>query len=268
MFVDSDVIVAPDVLSRFERLLSGGEVASAFGAYDDTPGDPGFVSQYRNLLHHHVHSCNAGEATTFWAGCGAVRADAFMTVHGYDAEAYPRPQIEDIDLGYRLHGAGFRIVLDPAIQGKHLKRWTLRGMLRTDLRDRAVPWMRLLLARGEAAEAGPLNLQIQERVFTALVGLACLTPVAALLSLDARWLVLGLVLTLIVVLGNLPLFAWFGRTRGWLFALRVVPLRLLFYVTSGLGAAWAIATYRVQPARRPIAPLSAVPDRAVASLSP
>lgn len=41
--------------------------------------------------------------------------------------------------------AGASIELDPALQGTHLKGYTLRGMVRTDLRERAIPWVRLAL---------------------------------------------------------------------------------------------------------------------------
>ena len=44
-----------------------------FGSYDDTPTDRGFVSRYKNLLHHYVHQTARREASTFWTGLGAVR---------------------------------------------------------------------------------------------------------------------------------------------------------------------------------------------------
>ena len=68
---------------------------------------------------------------TFWAGLGAVRRDVFAAVGGFDAARYPHPSIEDIELGGRLAARG-RILLDPAMQGTHLKEWTLRSMVTTD----------------------------------------------------------------------------------------------------------------------------------------
>ena len=103
------------------RFRGGPTLTAVFGSYDDAPAEPGVVSQFRNLLHHHVHQQGAGEATTFWAGLGAVRADAFRAAGGFDAERYPLPSVEDIDLGTRLSRNGGRILLDPLIQGTHLK---------------------------------------------------------------------------------------------------------------------------------------------------
>ena len=69
VFLDADVEVHRTTLRRFaEALISQPEIAAVFGAYDDQPAEAGFVSQYRNLLHHYVHSQSAGEAQTFWAG--------------------------------------------------------------------------------------------------------------------------------------------------------------------------------------------------------
>ena len=126
VFVDADVLPHADAFTTDPGAFEADPALTAvFGSYDDAPAEPGIVSQFRNLLHHHVHQQGAGEATTFWAGLGAVRADAFRAEGGFDAERYPLPSVEDIDLGTRLVADGGRILLDPLLQGTHLKRWTL-----------------------------------------------------------------------------------------------------------------------------------------------
>jgi len=163
VFIDADVLVHADALERIAAILADDtSLAAVFGAYDDTPREQALVSTFRNLLHHHVHSSNAGPATTFWAGIGAVRRDAFFAVGAFDEERYPKPSIEDIDLGSRLHAAGYRIVLEPSIQGTHLKRWTLASMVKTDLLQRGVPWIELMLSG--RADRGALNLGWRHRV--------------------------------------------------------------------------------------------------------
>lgn len=255
VFIDADVCVAPQTLRQFAALFRARPaLGAAFGAYDLVPDAPGVVSQYRNLLHHYVHSRSPGPATTFWAGCGAVRRTAFVAAGGFDAVRYPRPQIEDIELGYRLTALGFPILLVPEITGTHLKRWTFRGGIVTDFRDRGVPWMQLLLERRETAAAGPLNLALREKVFTVLapLGLAC---VAASLVFGSLVLALAaIVLFLCIIVGNAPLLRWFVRVRGWRFAIAVVPLRVAYYVLNAISAGWAMLapagrTHRAGPAR-------------------
>jgi len=192
VFVDSDVEVHPDALARIERrLLDDPALAAVFGAYDDAPAARGVASRFRNLLHHHVHVSSPGEAETFWAGLGAVRRAEFEAAGGFDAARFPEPSVEDIELGMRLRERGARLLLDPSIRGRHLKRWSLAGMVRTDLWRRGVPWTRLLLARRD--RSGALNLGARHRAsavaaLAVALGLAARRPrvaLAALLSMAA-----------------------------------------------------------------------------------
>ncbi len=236
VFIDADVVVHADTLRRIADVIEVDPGMDAvFGAYDDAPPAPGFVSTYRNLLHRYVHVSGAGEAETFWAGCGAIRRTAFDAVGGFDEHRFTRPQIEDIELGYRLRDRGSRIMIQPDIQGAHLKQWKLLGSLRTDLLDRGIPWVRLLLERRSLARPANLNFKRGERVKAAAVGMALLLiPTAAVLRQPLLVLVASFML-LAVVLSNLPLLSWFARQRGPGFALVVVPFNILYYAVSGLS---------------------------------
>jgi hypothetical protein len=257
VFIDADVCVHPSTLRLIAEVFTKEpEVGAVFGAYDTRPAAAGVVSQYRNLLHHYVHAQNPGEAETFWTGCGAVRRDAFLRVGGFDAERFPRPQIEDVDLGYRLRAAGCRILLRPEIQCTHLKTWTLPAMIVTDLRDRGIPWTLLALRSGSSSRRATLNLKPREKVCTALVGLAGLLALTALALQSLPWLALAAVPVAGMLGLNAPLLRWFARERGVAFALAVVPLRVLYYCINGLSAAsgwilfWLAATADArEPAR-------------------
>jgi cellulose synthase/poly-beta-1,6-N-acetylglucosamine synthase-like glycosyltransferase len=132
VFVDADVVVHPDALELLRQAFaSDARLTAAFGSYDRHP-PAGVVSEFRNLLHRHVHRENAGEACTFWAGLGAIRRPAFLATGGFDEVAFPRPMLEDVELGLRLSGQGHRTAVMPEVQGRHLKRWTLRAMLSSD----------------------------------------------------------------------------------------------------------------------------------------
>ena len=107
LFVDADVVVPPDAV----RVIAGDfvgdrELAAVFGSYDDTPAWTTFISQYKNLMHHYVHQTASESATTFWAGCGAIRKSVFEEFEGFDSETYATPSIEDIALGLKLTQSG------------------------------------------------------------------------------------------------------------------------------------------------------------------
>ena len=147
-FVDADVVVHPGALAEVAAALDDDTLDAVIGSYDDSPGDPSFLSQYRNLLHHYVHQRSSEDASTFWGACGAIRRDAFFAAGGFD-ESYSRPSIEDIELGYRLKAAGRRIALRKTLLVKHLKAWDAAAILRTDFFSRALPWTELLLRSTE-----------------------------------------------------------------------------------------------------------------------
>jgi GT2 family glycosyltransferase len=234
LFVDSDVVVAPDTVARVTRVFEERpEVAAVFGSYDAAPRAPGVVSQFRNLLHHFVHQQGEREASTFWAGCGAVRRAVFEESGGFDTGSYTRA-IEDIELGYRLREAGHRILLDKDLTVMHLKRWTLASFLRTDVLYRAVPWSRLILQR--RLRLDHLNLKPAHRVSVALtlivVASLVLSPLAPLMLALAGAAIVGL------LVANRELLRFFARTRGLGFAAGSVPLLLLHYLASGVGYLW------------------------------
>jgi Glycosyl transferase family 2 len=164
-FVDSDVLVHRDACTRIrEAFARDPGLVAVFGAYDDTVATTGTVAAFRNLLHHTVHRRSAGEVGSFWAGLGAVRRGAFETAGGFDEERYPRPSIEDIELGGRLAPLG-RIRLDSGLQGTHLKEWSLGTMVRTDFARRGVPWVELLVS--DRNVPAHLNLGPRERASAA-----------------------------------------------------------------------------------------------------
>jgi GT2 family glycosyltransferase len=229
LFVDADVVVRPDTLARVVKAFEEHpEVAAFFGSYDDRPRAPGLVSQYRNLLHHFVHQCGNPEASTFWAGCGGIRRAAFEAVGGFDARRYPRPAVEDIELGYRLRRAGYQIRLDPTLQVTHLKRWTLTSMLTTDVLRRAAPWARLTLEQGRAAN--DLNLSYAQRLGAVLTAVAAVALPAAMVRVEL--LGVAAVALLAVAVLNRGLFGFFRRRRGVAFAAACFPLYLLYYLSS------------------------------------
>jgi hypothetical protein len=223
-FVDSDVVVQPETFARIRRAFAADPgLCAIFGSYDDAPEAPGAVSGFRNLLHHHVHQSGAGRARTFWAGLGAVRRDAFVAAGGFNERRYPEPSIEDVELGMRLADAGERIELDPEIQGKHLKTWTLVEAARTDFLKRGAPWARLLWER--RAASGDLNLGRRHRVSAAV-------SVAGVVALAARRPVPAAVAAIALVALNRSFYGLLIRRRGPFEAVAGIGLHVLHHTVA------------------------------------
>jgi GT2 family glycosyltransferase len=269
-FLDADVAVHPRTLglalARFE--LDRG-LSALFGSYDAKPAAPGIVSQYRNLLHHFVHQQGRFEqgirpAHTFWTGCGLIRRDVFLAFGGFDPGLYPRPAIEDIELGYRLTRAGHRIVLARDVLATHMKRWSLAEMVRTDIFSRGVPWM-ILLKRTGTIETD-LNVKGDQKVCVVLTGVSLLAALACFVTPWAS--VAGMVGLAEIVVLNRAFLGFLVRRKGLAFACAALPLHLVYYCCCGLSV--VIAEYYWYTKRPDKGPVPTAPgtrtDRGAASI--
>jgi glycosyltransferase involved in cell wall biosynthesis len=267
-FIDADVLITADTLSKvaasFTRQPS---VDAVFGSYDDSPAVGSLVSQYKNLFHHFVHQNSSTKAVTFWSGCGAVRREVFLAMGGFDEERYPRPSIEDIELGYRMSAAGHAIELNKEIQVKHLKRWTLLGMLKSDVYDRAIPWTVLILR--DRHLPNDLNLRFSQRVSMVLAYLLVfyllLLAVLSILSIHVSGWAVALWFVFAVGFGwlNRDLYSFFVQKRGITFLAVAFPLHILYFIYSGVAFVWGSALYygrkeKAGPTQRSISDSQAV----------
>jgi glycosyltransferase involved in cell wall biosynthesis len=227
-FVDADVLVRPSTLHSFVELFEADpELVAAFGSYDAAPSAPGVLSQYKNLLHHFVHQSGREQASTFWAGCGAIRRSPFLEVGGFDSR-YRRPSIEDIDLGYRLHSGGARIRLAKHIQVTHMKHWSLWDIIRTDVRDRALPWSALIARTGHLPN--DLNLDVASRL--SAISVYALGGLLVLGLWETTYWQLAAVVLLLLLACNHRLYGFLLRARGAWFLLRILPVHWLYLVYS------------------------------------
>jgi GT2 family glycosyltransferase len=247
-FVDADVAVPPDAVGQMSAVFQQKpDLAAVFGSYDDRPFETNFLSQYRNLFHHYVHQTAKEEAATFWGACGAIRREVFLKMGGFD-EGYRRPSIEDIELGYRLKRAGYRIRLLKGLTVTHLKRWEVLTLLKADIFYRALPWTRLLLKEGRFDN--DLNLKITNRVSVILVYLL-LVNLAGTVFLP--WLLLavvGMVGGLLVL--NWDVYRFFKAKRGLFFALKTIPWHWFYYLYSGLAFAVGYVGFKLNKTREAV----------------
>ncbi|KAF0675898.1 glycosyltransferase family 2 protein [Profundibacterium mesophilum] len=234
-FVDADVVVATDARAVIAAFFAAHpDHAALFGAYDARPAAPGRVSRIRNMLHRHVHIEGAGPASTFWTGCGAVRAGDFAAQGGFDAG---QRMMEDVEFGLRLHGAGRPIAIHPELQGTHLKHWSLGGMMRTDLFDRAIPWARLLAAPRHGSAPAALNVSRAGQLSVLCVSA---TLAGLVLMLAARGAGLWLVAASLGLLAvfNRRFLRRLLREQSAADAVFAVPVLWLHYLCGGLGFFW------------------------------
>jgi GT2 family glycosyltransferase len=238
-FIDADVTIKSDTTTRIiQAFEQEADLAAVIGSYDDEPGENNFLSQYKNLFHHYTHQTAKEEAFTFWGACGAIRRDIFLSLGGFD-ESYRRPSIEDIEFGYRLKKAGYKIRLCKDLQVKHLKRWTIFSLLKAEIFYRAIPWTELIWR--ERHLSNDLNLGLSSRL--SLIFVYILLSSLLLSWWWNQFLILTSIFSLLLLVLNLSVYRFFFHKRGLLFTLGVIPWHWLYFFYGVLAFAFGTTKY-------------------------
>ena len=240
-FLDADVAVSPDAVDHILLAFQRPGLTAVFGSYDDEPFEPDFFSQHKNLFHHYVHQTAKEEASTFWGACGAIRRDIFMEAGGFD-EKYRHPSIEDIELGYRLKRAGYKIRLLKDLKVKHLKRWDIITLLKTDFFYRALPWIDLILSRGRLID--DLNLKISNRISVLCIYLLLPT---LFVSFFIPWFLIPSIVFLIVILTiNREFYIFLYNKRGPGFVFKSIFWHWFYFFYCGLAFLIGLARHQFE----------------------
>jgi hypothetical protein len=160
-----------------------------------------------------------------------------LKLGGFD-ENYRYPSVEDIDLGYRLKKAGYRIELCKTILVKHLKCWRPINLLKAEFFYRALPWTELIWR--DRQFVNDLNLQISSRIAIILAYCLAIALVATCFWSGAIAILVGVGVAFLTI--NWPVYQFFYQQRGWWFACGTVFWHWLYFIYGGL--AFAIGTIR------------------------
>jgi GT2 family glycosyltransferase len=234
-FINADVMVRPDTLRHaITAMLESPDIGAVVGCYDIAPRVKGLVSQYRNLLQHHYASCTPGDRAIFSSACCVMSSDVFEAAGGYDEWHFRRRQLEDLDLGQQIRVLGYRTVLTPEIQATHLKEWTLRSLITTEIFDRAVPRMRLLRSQEVLpTDVGARHERTRKHVNTALTWASLVFVLAATRTRQPLLLVPAVICLAAVAVSNSKQLAFFRQARGIRFAVLTLGLDWIHYLAAG-----------------------------------
>lgn len=224
-FLDADILVPPAFLAGVvDGMHALPKYSALFCSYTKETVPENVCSRHKNLVHHWTHQTGSVEAATFCGGFGVVRREVFLEMGGFDSA---RRFLEDIDLGYRMHRAGYRIFLARDLQVTHAKAYTLWSFLRSEAIGRAAPWTRLMLRH--RIFRNDLNTRIPNVLS---VHVACLLPLSA--AWDPR-LRLAAGLTLLFLWLNRNFLRLSAREYGLVFAIESAFLCWLSCLASAVG---------------------------------
>ncbi len=132
LFLDDDMIASPTLVREHAqvhlqdaRAVVAGHVSSPVGEREP------WVAWEDAQLHHHFAALKSGVRIPgprdFYTGNCSVSTSLFEQVGGFDATL---PRAEDVEIGYRLAGAGARFYFRAGADSLHLGRHFFAGWLR------------------------------------------------------------------------------------------------------------------------------------------
>ena len=222
-FTDADCLLQHDTLTVASETaaLEGPDVIVG-GTYTLLPHDKRFFSRFQSVFINYSETKQAANPDYLATHALAIHARTFRDNHGF-AEDF-LPILEDVEFSHRLRRAGYRLVLLPTIQVRHIFNYSLYRSLRNAIR-KAMYWtLYSLRNRDLLHDSGTASTELKLNV-------AAYSAVALLLF---AYLASGNSILLAPTTVVLAINAW--GSRGLLMA---------FYRAAGLGFASAATLYYV-----------------------
>ena len=241
-FIDSDVVISSDTLSRMLCLLQQrSDVDAVSATRHEMAGADNFASQYWNLLLRFGEERNSNGAGYFAPSCAMIRRQTFVAAGLYDEWRFHRGSVEGIELAARLRGAGRMLVAVPDIKVRDLRGCTLRSVCREVWRRSLMLARSLGYERTRSAVPGEVVFTLSRALAPAFAAMVIVTLTASFVSAPYPWAKATMVAGIILVT-NLPVHRFFCQSRGFLFALLSAPIHLCVQAVSGLAlcAGWVL----------------------------
>jgi len=235
-FTDADCLLQPDTLALAARTLAlEGPNAIVGGTYTPAPHDRRFFSRFQSIFINYFETRHAPAADYIATHALAMDASVFRCNRGF-AE-HVRPILEDVEFSHRLRRAGCRLVMNPAIQVRHIFNYSLIRSLRNAF-TKSLYWTRYAIGnRDLLADSGTasLGLKLNVILFAGNAGLVSGFVVTGKMVLLACMAV-ALAFNLFV---NRGLLLAYRRAEGLGFAFMAALYYLLLYplaIGAGAGA--------------------------------
>lgn len=250
-FTDADCLLREDTLATAYRAVSAVDAFGAVGGtYTPGPADHSFFSRFQSAFIHYCETKRAAAPDYLSTHALAIRADAFRGQGGFTERSLPI--LEDVEFSHRLRRAGFRLVLDPSIQVRHLFCFDLMRSLRNAC-VKSMYWTQYSLRNGDLlADSGTASHELKVNVAAFSIAVPCLG--AFLLTGAAGWLVSGLAVAAANLLINRGLLGGFRAAGDWRFSAAAALYYFLVYpLAVGAGAVGGAARF-LAAIRSPRAP--------------
>lgn len=232
VFLDADVVVEPDTLSRLLAALERTKADVVCGIYAPRPLGGGLSARFYASFAHHSFLGAGGPYNVFNAWCAISRREVFDRLGGLRVVA-KGVEIENETLGRRIVAAGYALVLEPGIGLAHEPR-DLRK-LRLIFTSRVYWWVKVFFAGGRRFETALTTPSYAAGTLCAPAALA----LALLSPLGAPWAAAALAAAAVFLGAYGPFLAFAWRTEGPGFAASCAALSFFWAIPAAACAAYS-----------------------------
>ncbi len=179
-FTDADCLLERDALSLASRNISSfGPDVIVGGTYAVEPGDDNFFSRFQSIFINYSETKKPENPDYVATHAMAIDAEAFRRSRGFTDELMT--VVEDVEFCHRMRRVGFRLVMDSAIQVRHIFNFSLWRSL-CNAAGKAMHWTAYSIwNRDLFKDSGTASVELKVNVvahFLAL-GLVCSWPLFA-----------------------------------------------------------------------------------------
>lgn len=230
-FTDADVVLMPDTISQLIKDLKE-DTPAAIGSYTKTTPSKDIFSSFKNIFHYYNHQSLNNYSKTFWTGCGAIYKKTFLELDGFNTSKEIAP-IEDIDLGYRLTNRNYKIKINKNAFSVHLKKYSLKKLILSDLFDRAIPWTYIILKNKKIPNSSNTSAKYKISLIMTLV--FCILNLTNILNFSYTNTFVSILSLFIITILNIKFLKLTSATYGMIFTIKSIALLLIHFLCCITG---------------------------------
>ncbi|MEK6743014.1 MAG: glycosyltransferase [Nitrospirota bacterium] len=159
-FIDNDCIVTDGTIPRVRKNLSEQPADVVVGGtYTPVPHDTGFFSSFQSAFINYSETKNVHDPDYLATHALVIRAEAFKKAGGFNEDFLPI--LEDVEFSHRLTRNGFKLIMDPDLQVRHIFHHTFVRSLRNAVKKTRY-WTEYSLANRDLfADSGTASAEIK-----------------------------------------------------------------------------------------------------------
>jgi glycosyltransferase involved in cell wall biosynthesis len=244
LFTDADCILPKDALAIVRKTLTGdGSDVVLGGTYTQAPYDNGFFSTFQSVYIYYSETKNWKRPDYVATHAMALSTETFKKIGGF-AEDF-LPLLEDVELSHRLRRAGYRLLIEPEFQVRHIFNYSMIKSFSNAIRKTHYWTLYSLQNRDLFADSGTASTEMKVNGVCWLV--TGILTVLGIISCESSMLIPLPLIWTANALVNRNLFRAFYRAKGtYFFFVAVFYYTLMYPAAVWIGAFKGLIQYFVR----------------------